>query len=50
VTFDEGLAETVDWYVGNEPWWRAIRSGDWDSYYARQYGDRLAESRAADPA
>ncbi len=50
VGFDEGLAATVDWYVANEPWWRAVRSGDWDAYYERQYGDRLARSLDADPA
>lgn len=42
VTFSAGLRETVDWFVANEPWWRAIRSGDWDAYYERQYGHRLA--------
>ena len=40
-TFEEGLARTVDWFVANEPWWRAARSGDWDAYYERQYGSRL---------
>jgi dTDP-glucose 4,6-dehydratase len=39
--FAEGLASTVDWYVANEAWWRAARSGDWDAYYERQYGARL---------
>ncbi len=42
--FATGLAATVDWFVANEAWWRAIRSGDWDAYYERQYGDRLAGS------
>ncbi len=40
-SFEDGLAATVDWYVANEPWWRAVRSGDWDAYYERQYGARL---------
>jgi dTDP-glucose 4,6-dehydratase len=39
--FDAGLAETVDWYVANEGWWRAARTDDWDAYYERQYGARL---------
>jgi dTDP-glucose 4,6-dehydratase len=43
--FDDGLAATVDWFRANEQWWRAIKSGEWDSYYARQYGARLAGSR-----
>ena len=47
VSFDEGLQATVAWYVAHEDWWRAVRSGEWDSYYARQYGDRLANSTAA---
>ena len=41
VSFDEGLAATVDWFVANQAWWRAARSGDWDAYYERQYGSRL---------
>ena len=40
-SFADGLATTIDWFVANEPWWRATRSGDWDAYYERQYGDRL---------
>ena len=47
VTFEEGLARTVDWYLANEPWWRAAKSGDWDAYYERQYGARLAASTEA---
>jgi dTDP-glucose 4,6-dehydratase len=40
-TFEDGLARTIDWFVENEAWWRAARSGDWDAYYERQYGQRL---------
>lgn len=47
MSFEDGLAATVDWFVANEPWWRAARAGDWDAYYARQYGARLAGSTAA---
>jgi dTDP-glucose 4,6-dehydratase len=45
-SFVEGLATTVDWFRANEAWWRAARSGDWDAYYERQYGDRLARGTA----
>ena len=48
--FESGLAATIDWFVANQAWWRAIRSGDWDAYYERQYGQRLAGSRAAPAA
>ena len=47
VDFADGMVRTVRWYLANEPWWRAVRSGDWHAYYERQYGARLASSRAA---
>jgi dTDP-glucose 4,6-dehydratase len=47
VRVTDGIAQTVDWYVANESWWRRHRSGDWDSYYDRQYGERLATSTKA---
>ena len=25
VTLEQGLARTVDWYLANEPWWRALQ-------------------------
>ncbi len=30
VTFDEGLAATVDWYLANEDWWRPIHERTYD--------------------
>ena len=45
--FDEGIASTVRWFRDNEPWWRAAKTGDWDAYYTRQYGARLATSSEA---
>jgi dTDP-glucose 4,6-dehydratase len=50
VSFDEGLDRTVAWFRENEAWWRAARGGDWDAYYERQYGTRLAAATSADPA
>ena len=47
VPFEQGIAETVDWFRDNEAWWRAIKTGDWDAYYDRQYADRLAGSTEA---
>jgi len=40
--FDDGLRRTVQWYVENEAWWRAIkeRSAEFRDYYAKQYGGR----------
>ena len=39
--FAESLDDTVDWYARNERWWRKIKSGDFQKYYAAQYGPRL---------
>ncbi|MGF1506778.1 MAG: dTDP-glucose 4,6-dehydratase, partial [Anaerolineae bacterium] len=43
-SLDEALAETVRWYVENEPWWRTIKSGEYREYYQAQYGNRLKDS------
>ncbi|GAB4145999.1 MAG: dTDP-glucose 4,6-dehydratase [Planctomycetota bacterium] len=40
VTFEQGLAETVDWYRENRCWWERVRSGEYLTYYERQYGAR----------
>ena len=47
VAFEAGLESTVDWFRANEAWWRAARSGDWDGWYERQYGRRLATGQPA---
>jgi dTDP-glucose 4,6-dehydratase len=47
VRFEDGLPTTLDWYAANEAWWSAAKSGDWDAYYERQYGERLAASTEA---
>ena len=36
----EGLAETVKWYKEHREWWEHIRSGEYQEYYRKQYGDR----------
>lgn len=38
VEFEQGLGETIDWYVGNEAWWRRIKTGEYLTYYEKQYG------------
>ncbi len=42
--FPDALAATVRWYVEHDGWWRRIKSGEFQEYYRRQYGDRLASS------
>jgi dTDP-glucose 4,6-dehydratase len=40
VDFLAGLAATVAWYRANEAWWRATKSGEFNTYYQRQYAGR----------
>jgi dTDP-glucose 4,6-dehydratase len=37
-TLHTGLARTVDWYLDNEPWWRAVMDGSYRRWIELQYG------------
>lgn len=39
-TFDQGIAETIDWYREHQSWWRSIKSGEYLRYYQQQYVNR----------
>jgi dTDP-glucose 4,6-dehydratase len=38
VNFEEGLRQTVEWFKNNEEWWKNVKSGQYQSYYEKQYG------------
>ncbi|MEQ9262352.1 MAG: dTDP-glucose 4,6-dehydratase [Owenweeksia sp.] len=40
VTFEEGLSETIDWYLDNEEWLQSVTSGDYQKYYNEMYSSR----------
>jgi dTDP-glucose 4,6-dehydratase len=40
VTFEQGLAQTVDWYLENNEWLNSVTSGDYQKYYDNMYGAR----------
>ncbi len=40
VDFDLGLALTVAWYRNNRAWVENVRSGEYRSYYEKNYGNR----------
>lgn len=40
ITFEEGLRNTVDWYLQNESWLDRVTSGDYQNYYENQYQNR----------
>lgn len=37
VTFEEGLSNTIDWYLNNQDWLERITSGAYQEYYQTQY-------------
>lgn len=36
--FEEGIEETVEWYLENEEWLKTVTSGDYQRYYKIMYG------------
>jgi dTDP-glucose 4,6-dehydratase len=40
VSFETGLAETIDWYKANAAWIAGIKNKDYMTYYEKQYGGR----------
>jgi dTDP-glucose 4,6-dehydratase len=40
--FEEGISETVAWYLSHRTWWESIKSGEYRDYYEKQYAARLA--------
>ena len=37
VTFEQGLSETIDWYLENTEWLKHVTSGEYQKYYDLQY-------------
>ena len=42
----DGLRRTVEWYLDNEDWWRAIQTGAYRDWIKLQYGVALTGSNA----
>lgn len=39
-TFEEGIKETIQWYINKKDWWEKIKSGEYREYYQRMYSNR----------
>lgn len=37
VTVDEGLRQTLEWFLSNEDWWRPLLSDEYQAYYQKVY-------------
>ena len=40
VTFEQGLEKTINWYLDNTNWLNNVTSGNYQTYYNDQYGNR----------
>lgn len=40
ITFEEGLRQTVQWYLTNQDWVNEVISGDYKEYYSTMYGNK----------
>jgi dTDP-glucose 4,6-dehydratase len=38
--FQNGIKETIRWYLDNQQWWTRVKSGEYLDFYSRWYGDR----------
>ena len=49
--FETGIVKTVDWYLGNEAWWRGVLDGSYRSFncqaHTRHNGKRRPEAAAS---
>jgi dTDP-glucose 4,6-dehydratase len=39
-TFEQGLADTVRWYVEHDDWWRPVKDGSYRDFYRTWYEER----------
>ncbi len=39
-TFEQGIAETIEWYLQNSEWVKNVTSGEYQKYYNMMYGDK----------
>ncbi len=40
INFENGIKETVEWYLNHRLWWESIKSGTYQQYYQKMYGNR----------
>ncbi|MEK8088994.1 dTDP-glucose 4,6-dehydratase [Thermithiobacillus plumbiphilus] len=36
-SFETGIRKTIDWFLANEPWWRAVMDGSYQDWVKQQY-------------
>ncbi len=38
IEFAKGMGDTIDWFVNTPEWWKTIKTGEYLTYYDKQYG------------
>lgn len=38
--FDDGIRQTIEWYLDNREWWEDIIKGEYQDYYEKMYANR----------
>lgn len=46
-SLEKALDLTIDWYVSNRNWWQKVKSGEYQQYYQKHYGERLGSVKEA---
>lgn len=41
VNFEQGLEQTINWYLNNHSWWNRVKSGEYTRFYETYYAHRL---------
>ena len=44
-TFEQGMKQTIRWYLENRQWWERILSGDYQKYFETMYAERLQKAQ-----
>ena len=39
-SFETGLLKTINWYIANEPWWRAVMDGSYRDWIEQHYAEK----------
>jgi dTDP-glucose 4,6-dehydratase len=39
-TFETGIKETIQWYLDNKDWMDQVKSGEYQQYYEKMYGNK----------
>ena len=45
IRFENGLRDTIQWYLNNQSWWKQIKNGEFMECYKKQYSHRFADTK-----